>query len=163
VKALRLQPTTTPDLPQAIAAMGHEHASDHSTRFNLSVEGSPRSLDPIVREEVLRIAHEALTNAFRHAFAAKIEAEIIFDRAELSLRIRDDGRGIDGSILKSGRADHWGLPGMRERAKKIRANLEVWSRPGAGTEVAVTVPAQIAYARKASRWTWRSATQRVEH
>jgi signal transduction histidine kinase len=120
-------------------------------------------LDPIVREEVLRISREALTNAFRHARAAKIEAEIIYDRVELRLRIRDDGCGIDSSILKSGRTDHWGLPGMRERAKKLRANLEVWSRPSAGTEVAVTVPAQIAYARKASRWAWWSAKLRVEH
>jgi signal transduction histidine kinase len=164
VKDLRIQPTTAPDLPQAIGSMGAELAKEQSNRFNLSVEGTPRPLDPIVREETLRIAHEALTNAFRHARAAKIEAEIIYHRAELRLRFRDDGCGIDGAILERGRPDHWGLPGMRERAKKIRASFELWSRQGAGTEIELRVPARIAYLRNGRRWSWRpQGALRAEH
>jgi len=154
VKDLRIQPAATPDLPPAIGTMGAELAKEQSTRFNLSVEGTPRALDPIVREEVLRIAHEALGNAFRHARASKIETEIIYHRAELRLRFRDDGRGIDSAILKTGRADHWGLPGMRERAKKIRASFELWSRQGAGTEIELRVPARTAYLKNGRRWSW---------
>jgi signal transduction histidine kinase/ligand-binding sensor domain-containing protein len=154
VKDLRIPPAATPDLPPAIGTMGAELAKDKSTRFNLSVEGTPRALDPIVREEVLRIAHEALGNAFRHARASKIETEIIYHRAELRLRFRDDGRGIDSGILKTGRADHWGLPGMRERAKKIRASFELWSRQGAGTEIELRVPASTAYLKNGRRWRW---------
>jgi len=163
VKALRVQPTAEADLPQAIETIGEEEARSKPTRFNLSVEGTPRALDPIVRDEVLRIARESLTNAFRHARAGKIEAEIIYDRTELKLRVRDDGCGIEGSILKAGRPDHWGLPGMRERARKIRASFEVWSRPGAGTEVALGIPARFAYARKPPRWAWWSGRLRIEH
>jgi signal transduction histidine kinase len=134
--------------------MGAELAKGSSIRFNLSVEGTPRPLDPIVREEGLRIANEALTNAFRHAHATNIQAEIIYHRAELRLRFRDDGCGMDASILKAGRPDHWGLPGMRERAHKIRARFEVWSRHGAGTEIELRVPARIAYVRDGRRWSW---------
>lgn len=154
VKDLRISPASGPDLPAAIGAMGAQLAKEQSNRFNLSVEGTPRPLDPIVREETLRIAHEALTNAFRHAHATKIETEIIYHRAELRLRFRDDGCGIDSSILKTGRPDHWGLPGMRERARKIRASFDVWSRQGAGTEIELRVPARIAYSRNGRRWGW---------
>jgi len=164
VKDLRISPDAGPDLSAAIGAMGAELAKEQSNRFNLSIEGNPRPLDPIVREELLRIAHEALTNAFRHARATKIETEIIYHRAELRLRFRDDGCGIDNSILKEGRPDHWGLRGMRERAKKIRASFEVWSRHGAGTEIELRVPARLAYRRNGQRWSWwpRSAV-RVEN
>ena len=164
VKDLRIQPTAAPDLPPAIGAIGAELAKEQSNRFKLSVEGTPRPLDPIVREETLRIAHEALANAFRHAHATKVETEIIYHRAELRLRFRDDGCGIDSAILETGRPDHWGLPGMRERARKIRASFEVWSRQGAGTEIELRVPARIAYLKNGRRWSWRSrGALRVEH
>jgi signal transduction histidine kinase len=62
------------------------------------------------------------------------------------LRIRDDGRGIDSQILASGqRRGHWGLPGMRERAKQIGGTLDVWSRANAGTEIDLNVPGSFAY------------------
>jgi nitrate/nitrite-specific signal transduction histidine kinase len=62
------------------------------------------------------------------------------------LRIRDDGTGIDAKYLdRGGRAGHWGLPGMRERAKTLGGRLEIWSQERAGTEVELTVPASIAY------------------
>ena len=72
--------------------------------------------------------------------------EILYEPRQFRLRVRDDGRGIDPAILESGgRSDHWGLQGMRERARKIDAHLELWSRPGAGTEVELKVPAATAY------------------
>src|SRR6202167_6207162 len=87
------------------------------------------------------MARELLRNAFRHADAQKIEAEIRYDSARLRLRIRDDGKGIDPKVLREGgRAGHWGLPGIRERAKQIGARLDLWSEAGAGTEVELTVP-----------------------
>ena len=78
------------------------------------------------------MARELLRNAFRHADAQKIEAEIRYDSARLRLRIRDDGKGIDPKVLREGgRAGHWGLPGIRERAKQIGARLDLWSEAGA--------------------------------
>jgi signal transduction histidine kinase len=100
-----------------------------------------------VFEEVYRLGREALVNAFRHSHATIIETELIYEPQALILRFRDDGIGIEPTILSQGRrANHWGLPGMRERAKKIGAHIEIWSRAGAGTEIEVRIPAPLAYA-----------------
>jgi signal transduction histidine kinase len=81
------------------------------------------------------IGREVLVNAFRHAHAKQIEAEIRYDEKLLRLRIRDDGIGMDKKLLTQGsREGHWGLPGIRERGKRIKAELGIWSEPGAGTE-----------------------------
>lgn len=154
VKDLRAQASGAPGLAPALGAIGVELAKGQSTRFDLVVEGAPRLLYPIVEEEAIRIGNEALANAFHHALASRIEVEIIYLRAGLRLRIRDDGCGIDAAILETGRPDHWGLHGMRERAKKIRAKLDIWSRRDAGTEIELKVPARIAY-QKNTRW-WNS-------
>jgi signal transduction histidine kinase len=72
--------------------------------------------------------------------------DIRYDERELRVRIRDDGSGIDPSVLgHEGLAGHWGLPGMRERAERIGGNLDLWSELGAGTEVELRIPASIAY------------------
>jgi signal transduction histidine kinase len=103
-------------------------------------------LDPIIQDEVYRITRELLRNAFRHSRASQIEADIRYDDRLLRVLIRDDGKGIDPKVVEAGgRAGHWGLSGMRERAKRIGARLEFWSEAGAGTEVALSIPASIAY------------------
>jgi len=111
----------------------------------MSVEGSPRELHPLVRDDIHRIAREALRNAFRHAQADRIEAEVTYGARELRVRIRDDGKGIDPQHLSGGRARHWGLASMRERAVQIGAHLDLWSDAGAGTELELRVPGAIAY------------------
>lgn len=114
--------------------------------FRLTVEGAPRSLSPALQDEVYRIGREILRNAFHHAHATKIEVEIRYDDRMLRLRIRDDGTGIDPKVLDPGaRPGHWGLPGVRERAKLVGAKLDFWSDSGAGTEVQLTAPASVAY------------------
>jgi signal transduction histidine kinase len=154
VKALRAPVGGAPELPQALARIVEELAPADASPFRITVEGSVRELEPIVREEVQMIAREALTNAYRHATAGKIEAEIAYGDDALTVRIRDDGKGIDGEVLREGRPGHFGLLGMRERAKRLRAHLRIWSRPGAGTEVELRIPAAIAY-RQAARRSWR--------
>jgi signal transduction histidine kinase len=116
-----------------------------SATFRMSVEGSPRDLNPIVRDDIYRIAREALRNAFRHAQASQIEAEVKYGARELRVRIRDDGRGIDPQHLNAGRARHWGLTNMRERAQQIGSELSLWSEVGAGTEVELRIPDSVAY------------------
>ncbi len=114
--------------------------------FDLIEEGERRSLSAAARSEICRIALEILRNAFRHANATRIEAEIRHDSQMLRLRIRDNGRGIDPKVLKEGgRSGHWGLLGIRERAARIGSQLDFWSESGAGTEVQLTVPAAVAY------------------
>jgi len=119
--------------------------NEGTTACSVEVEGAPQELHPILRDEVYRITGEALRNAFRHARAQRIEVEIRYDARKLRVRVRDDGAGIDTCVLQEGRAGHFGLPGMRERAKAIGGGLEVWSEQGAGTEVELYVPASVAY------------------
>ena len=105
-----------------------------------------RELHPILRDEVYRIAGEAMRNAFRHADAKQIEVEIRYDERQLRLRVRDDGKGIDPKLLShDGREGHFGLRGMRERAKLIGGKLTVWSELDSGTEVELSIPASRAY------------------
>src|ERR1035438_3777735 len=130
------------------AQYGNQDTNRDSAIFRVTVEGKPEALSRILQDEVYRIASEVLRNAFQHAEARQIEAEIRYDHAQLRVRIRDDGKGIDPKVLQEGnRAGHWGLPGIRERAKRIGARLDFWSEVGAGTEVELTVPASVAYAK----------------
>src|SRR5262249_41659485 len=146
---LRSSTTESNKLAQAIATLAEElsngNAEKGSTTFRMSVEGSPRDLHPIVRDDIHRIAREALRNAFHHAVAECIEAEVTYGARELRLRIRDNGKGIDPQYLSGGRVRHWGLAGMRERAVQIGAQLSLWSEVGAGTEVELRVPGALAY------------------
>lgn len=148
---LRLQPVSEGNLASLLEAAGEELAATEgenkvSPGFRVIVEGEPLKLSPNLQDEVFRITHEVLRNAFRHAGAHQIEAEIRYDKSQLRLRIRDDGEGIDPKVLEeSQRPGHWGLPGVRERAQRIGSQLSFWSQAGAGTEVELTVPAALAY------------------
>ena len=149
VQGLRLSTIVTNDLAVAIQTLGEELAAEQTSQdaplFNVAVEGTPRDLNPILRDDVYRIAGEALRNAFHHAQARRIEVEIQYDKNHLRLRVRDDGRGVDSDVFIEGRSGHWGLQGMRERAKLLGGQLEVWSELDSGTEIQLSVPASIAY------------------
>ncbi len=152
VHELRSRGLMTIDLPDSISNFAKELLSDATSgnppEFRVQVEGAPRNLDPVIRDEVYRITAEALRNAIRHARARQLEVEIRYDEQYLRLRIRDDGKGIDPTVLDQGHAPgHWGLRGMRERARLVGGNLEVWSQLGSGTEIELTIPAASAYAK----------------
>jgi signal transduction histidine kinase/ligand-binding sensor domain-containing protein len=144
---LRQSAQASIDLPQALTAAAEELAETSDTKFRVLIEGTPRPLHPVVREEAYRIGVEALSNAFRHAAARNIEVLVEYGRKSLGLRVVDDGRGYDVAVLEDLVAQgHFGLAGLRERAHRIRAQLEVSSRAGAGSAVELRVPASIAYA-----------------
>jgi ligand-binding sensor domain-containing protein/signal transduction histidine kinase len=150
VQGLRDSTIQGNDLALAISTLGQELGTDsanHRPAFRVAVEGEVRNLHPILRDEIYKIAAEALRNAFRHSQARQIEAEIRYDNEQFRLRVRDDGKGVDPAILSSqGSKGHYGLPGMRERAALIGGKLVVWSEVDAGTEVELRVPASTAYA-----------------
>jgi signal transduction histidine kinase len=146
VRSLRSTTVSSGELPAAFQQVAEESSPNRTATFKTVVEGSIRELHPMVQEESYSIGREAIINALTHSEGRNIEVEIIYDPREFRLRIRDDGRGIDSGVLeKGGRDDHWGLQGMRERAKRIGAKLDLWSRPGSGTEIELTVPAATAY------------------
>jgi len=152
---LRSSTTVTNDLADAVKALGDEMASDNGASFYMVVEGAPQDLHPILRDEIYRLAREAVRNAFRHAKASRIEAEISYGEKLFRLRIRDDGRGIAPEIVDEGRAGHYGLPGMRERARAIGGQLHVWTGKGTGTEIELTIPGSVAYGTSPARKGWR--------
>ncbi len=130
IQNLRAKPSLDPDLGSLLNAAGQElaqspEAEGSAPAFRVVVEGPRLPLVPLLRDEIYRIGREMLRNAFRHAHAGRIEAEIRYDRGMFRLRIRDDGKGIDSSVLKEGaRTGHFGLPGMHERAKRMGGRLE---------------------------------------
>ena len=161
VQGLRESATLKNELAVAVDTLGKELAGNGTNgdapAFGVTVEGEPQDLHPILRDEVYRIAAEAMRNAFRHAQARNIEVEIHYDESELRVRVRDDGKGIARQIIENeGRKGHWGLHGMRERAKIIGGNLEVWSSAESGTEVELTIPARVAYATAKEGRSWFS-------
>jgi signal transduction histidine kinase len=141
----------TNDLALAINTLGEELATGETNPnhavFHVGIEGTPRNLHPILRDEVYRIAGEAMRNAFKHAEAQRIEVEIQYHERQFRLRVRDDGKGIDRKFVnEDGRAGHYGLRGMRERAKLLGGKLAVWSELDSGTELELSIPATNAYA-----------------
>ena len=146
-RVYELRGSTEQDLPQALTAVAADLTPNVPTEFRITVEGAPRTLHPVVRDEACRIGAEALQNAFRHAAAKRIDLTLEYSRQGLSLRVVDDGRGFDVTALsENAPGKHFGLTGLRERARKIRSQLEVSSRPGSGTEVRLHVPASVAFA-----------------
>lgn len=152
IQNIRSFPTQQPRLTRALALLleqvQNEFLEDERKQpsCSLVIEGSEQTLPENVTAEVCRIAREALRNAFQHAQASHLEIEVSFRDIELRLSFRDDGAGIDPLVLKDGaRSGHWGLIGLRERATRLGAELAFWSKPGVGTEIALTIPGHLAY------------------
>jgi ligand-binding sensor domain-containing protein/signal transduction histidine kinase len=162
IQGLRSSTVVSNELEQAVTALGMEmirelkceacsrdsaHGSTQDpAKFHVVVEGPARYLHPILRDEIYAIAREAVRNAFRHAQARNIEADIRYSGDLLQLRIRDDGKGIDPRIVADeGPTGHFGVAGMRERARRIGGRLDLWTGTGAGTEIELRIPASIAY------------------
>jgi signal transduction histidine kinase len=151
VGELRVPGPVGTDLPQAIADLGNEPGNYPGARpnFRVLVQGRAIALKPIVRDEAYRITREAVRNSFRHACARLVEVQICFGEAAFIVRVRDDGVGLDPTVLEHGyRKGHWGLPGMRERVLEFGGKLAVWSRRNAGTEIELKIDGQIAYAHR---------------
>jgi signal transduction histidine kinase len=153
---LRASEASTNDLADMFPLLAGQAPHGSTASLRVVIEGSPRPLHPWVREEVYSIGREAILNSFRHADSTHIEVEIIYDTRELRVRIRDNGRGMDPEILNAGKQGHWGLQGMRERARNIGAELQIWSGVRNGTEVDLRVPGLRAYPDQVSgtRWLW---------
>jgi signal transduction histidine kinase/ligand-binding sensor domain-containing protein len=160
VQGLRSPAVEAEDLIEALRALGEELANDpahaRSIALSMKIEGTPRGLQPLVCDEIRRIASEALRNAYRHAEASRIEMQLDYGTGRFELRVRDDGKGVNPEFLKgTGRPGHFGLSGMRERAVEIGGKLSIWSAPGSGTELQFSLSGAIAYATgEARRRSW---------
>src|SRR5262249_5408125 len=144
IHGLRSSNSDISDLVLALSRIQEELKADSDIRFSVKVTGQQRQWPPQTQNEIYRIGREALVNAFCHSKATRIEVELKYSDNGLSLRIRDNGCGIDPQVLERGRDAHWGLAGMRERAARISGQLQVSSSAMAGTEVQLCVPGALA-------------------
>lgn len=139
-------------LADELALIGDAMKISFAGAFQIAINGEPRPLRALVFEEALKIGQEALSNAFSHSKASAIEVEITYGRRFFQISTRDNGVGISPDVLRDGfRAGHFGMPGMRERTTKIGGQLEVWSGPNTGTEIALRLKVGAAYATRARR------------
>ncbi|PHY21530.1 sensor histidine kinase [Caulobacter sp. BP25] len=141
------------DLMTTLRDVAASMRSENSAEVVTTAIGRPIDLHPLVADEVERIVIEALFNAHRHARASLIEMIVAFESKRLRINVRDNGVGIDPAVLEvAARDGHFGLAGMRERARKIRASLTVRATPERGADVELVVPSAMAYARRRIGW-----------
>lgn len=108
-------------------------------KVELRVGGQTRALTGVVENDLLRISQEAMANALRHGHATRIDIELAFEADLVRLTIKDDGRGFDMDHAPAEQDGHFGLVGMRERAKQLGGHLTLRSAPGQGTQIDVQV------------------------
>ncbi|MFF2014085.1 sensor histidine kinase [Streptomyces sp. NPDC058195] len=129
------------DLPGALKRTVSAWGERHGVRAGFTVTGTAEPVHDEIAATLLRIGEEALANAARHAGAGRVGVTLSFMDDELSLDVRDDGRGFDPAALPpySG-AGGFGLGGMRARAERVAGTVEVETEPGRGTAVSARVP-----------------------
>jgi signal transduction histidine kinase len=142
VSALSPADAAAPDevgLPEAFARMVEEITNGWSVKPRFLVEGTPWALAADTEHDLRRIGQEALINAVKHGRAQEIVLRLTYGPSEVELSVRDDGQGFDKDRPTPGEGG-FGLTGMHERARRIRADLIIHSAPGQGTEVRVVFP-----------------------
>ena len=131
-------------LVAALRVMAETGSSPAGPVIELRTSGAPRPLATAEEFHLLRIAQEALANAIKHSQARNIIISLDYLATAVRLSVCDDGRGFDSEAKEFSPGPHFGLLGMRERAAKVKAQLEVGSAPGAGCTITVTLPGEAA-------------------
>jgi signal transduction histidine kinase len=136
LRSVKLEEAT---LPEALQQLGKALADSHGPVVEVRCEGEPRHVPPGAASHLFRVAQEGVTNALKHSQARRIEIILAFRPDAVELRVNDDGCGFDPA---AGAANgHFGLRGLRERARALEAELMLDSTPGCGTRLRLTVPA----------------------
>jgi signal transduction histidine kinase len=141
--SLRNSTTDTEDLASALRRSAEACVSDQM-KIAVSVNGLPRSMHPVARDEVFRIGAEAIRNACIHSGGESLSIELRYGR-DLMLDVRDNGRGFDPKLLNSGKPGHFGIMGMRERASNVGARLSLNTLEGRGTCLTLLVPGNVIF------------------
>ncbi len=149
--------TQTNDLAEALRRATEDGVIPSSMAVTFSVVGDAKEMQPIVRDEIFRIGYEAIRNACTHSGAGRLEIELRYAR-DLTLRVDDNGTGIDPAISDRGKDGHFGLRGMRERTARIGGKLTLMSSSNSGTEIKLVVPGRIIFRKMLGR---RSLSSRI--
>jgi signal transduction histidine kinase len=135
LRSVKLEETT---LAEALQQLGEALADTHGPKVEVRCQGVPVQVHPGVASHLFRIAQEGVTNALKHAQARRIEIILDFKPEAVALCVNDDGRGFEPAAAATD--GHFGLRGLKERARALGAELALDSKPGQGTRLRVTVP-----------------------
>ena len=156
VTELRAEVSAPGELEKHLRRAAETLETDARPRIRLIVSGEPRALQIAVQDELYAVGREALTNAIRHSDASQVLLELTYSVQQLSLRCSDNGCGVSAEKVKASlHQGHFGIIGMRERARSVGCKLDFVSTVDAGTEVAVRIPARKAYAYCERERQWR--------
>ena len=144
--SLRGSDVQTGELAESLGEAA-EDGAPASMQVAMSASGDARLLHPAVRDEVHRIASEAVRNACTHSSGSLLTIQVKYGR-DLTIHIEDNGRGFDKEFIAAGRPGHFGIAGMKERATKIGAHMSIETQVGKGTRLILTVPGRIIYGRR---------------
>ncbi|GAA6614581.1 PAS domain S-box protein [Scytonema sp. NUACC26] len=136
VATLRPQLLEEGNLQSALYCLVTQMRAATDTALCYEIKGTAYLLPVEVESNLLRMGQEALTNAIKHANASEIRVELLYEKAQCILRVKDNGQGFEVGNLPNGR---FGLLGMSERAERIGAQLTIESQPEHGTEIVVIV------------------------
>jgi signal transduction histidine kinase/ligand-binding sensor domain-containing protein len=148
LEALRSSASEFDSLTSALRRAADDCTFDSQIKVIVLTFGMDRELHPIARDEVYRIAFEAIRNACTHSGCMELIIELRYRKRSFRLEVRDDGRGIDSCLLQSGKTGHFGMTGMRERALNLGGTLTVKSEIDRGTTVSLSVPGRAVYLKQ---------------
>jgi signal transduction histidine kinase len=143
VQTLRDSVDASHDLAEALGTAAENLGRPPEVTVSVAVQGTARELHPMVRDEIYRIGYEAIRNVYAHAGATQLDIVLDYGH-DLTLRIADNGLGIDPAIADAGKSGHYGVHGMRERAKSIGAPLTI-TGGSTGTTLLLVVPGRSAF------------------
>lgn len=149
LNSLRASTTQGNDLVEGLRRATEDCISSASMKVTFSIIGGAREMHPIVRDEVYRIGYEAIRNACVHSGASQLEVEVVYAE-DLTIRVADNGKGIDAEVATKGKEGHFGLQGMRERAARIGGKLTLVTSPTSGTTISLVVPGRIIFRKPAA-------------
>ncbi len=144
LNSLRSSTTLKNELGPSLRQVAESGTVPDGMTISVSVIGSARELHPIVRDELYRIGAEAIQNAKSHSSGSRLNIDLTYSQS-LTIRIRDNGVGIDPAYATKGKEGHHGLQGMRERAERIQGKLTILSSPESGTHISVIVPGSVSF------------------
>ena len=140
---LRSHAMDAANLADAVRETIAPHLGDRRAVIDLDIPSA--ALSEELRHAALRIIREATANAIRHGRATTVAISGELSGKTLSFTIVDDGRGFDPSVAQGSATGHFGLLGMRERARAFNGSVSIASTPGSGTEISVILEDRVGH------------------